>query len=263
MIDQVLEGLLQTSPPEAVSVVFGLLYSILAVRRTRWCWVAGGISSGILIVLSWQGRLPMQALLQAYYVGMSVYGFWHWSREDNAKTPVTTWPLRAHLIAWAGIVALSLLSSRYLTKPDAGGMAVPRFARDVGQSAGHLVDRAGQAGKLALLDLLRRDFGLSLRRAGTPVRGAAPDGVSHHLRIRVLHMAPEPARARALGLIPEAILAHVPGFAARGARSQFRAGGAAARRHREQQLSRGYERGAVRRAHSQSGGCVAGGRPRA
>jgi nicotinamide mononucleotide transporter len=115
VFEQVLDGLLKTSPPEAVSVVFGLLYSILAVRRTRWCWVAGGISSGILIVLSWQGRLPMQALLQAYYVGMSVYGFWHWSREDNAKTPVTTWPLRSHLIAWAGIVALSVLSSRYLT----------------------------------------------------------------------------------------------------------------------------------------------------
>ena len=115
MFEQVLDGLLKTSPPEAVSVVFGLLYSVLAVRRTRWCWVAGGISSGILVVLSWQGRLPMQALLQAYYVGMSVYGFWHWSREDSAKTPVTTWPLRSHLIAWAGIVALSVLSSRYLT----------------------------------------------------------------------------------------------------------------------------------------------------
>ncbi len=94
MIDAILDGLLKTTAPEAVSVVFGLMYSILAVVRTRWCWVAGGISSGILIVLSWQARLPMQALLQAYYVGMAVYGFWHWSREDKAKAEVTTWPLR-------------------------------------------------------------------------------------------------------------------------------------------------------------------------
>jgi nicotinamide mononucleotide transporter len=114
LIDSIWAGLRNTSAPEAVSVVLGLLYSILAVRRTRWCWVAGGISSGILVVLAWQAKLPMQAYLQGYYVGMSVYGFWHWSRDEAATQPVTTWPLRAHLISWGAIVALSALTSRYL-----------------------------------------------------------------------------------------------------------------------------------------------------
>ncbi|MEJ0038507.1 MAG: nicotinamide riboside transporter PnuC [Gammaproteobacteria bacterium] len=41
-------------------------------------------------------------------------GFWHWSREDGAPKGVTTWPLRAHLISWVVIVALSALTSRYL-----------------------------------------------------------------------------------------------------------------------------------------------------
>jgi nicotinamide mononucleotide transporter len=115
LIDSILTGLRSTSAPEAVSVVLGLLYSILAVRRTRWCWVAGGLSSGILIVLAWQAKLPMQACLQAYYVGMAVYGFWHWSQDEGAVRPVTTWPLRAHLISWVAIVALSVLTSRYLS----------------------------------------------------------------------------------------------------------------------------------------------------
>lgn len=114
MIDAILDGLLKTTAPEAVSVVFGLMYSILAVVRTRWCWVAGGISSGVLVVLSWQAHLPMQAVLQGYYVGMSVYGFWHWSREDQSKTAVTTWPLRNHLIALVAIVLLSVVSAKYL-----------------------------------------------------------------------------------------------------------------------------------------------------
>jgi nicotinamide mononucleotide transporter len=95
LIDSILTGLRNTSAPEAVSVVLGLLYSILAVRRTRWCWVAGGISSAILVVLAWQAKLPMQACLQGYYVGMAVYGFWHWSRDEGATQPVTTWPLSA------------------------------------------------------------------------------------------------------------------------------------------------------------------------
>ena len=115
MIDEVIAGLRNTTLPEAASVVFGLAYSILAVKRTRWCWVAGGIGSAILIVLAWQAKLPMQAALQGYYVAMAVYGFWHWSRADGeAKTPVTTWPLRFHLISWIAIVVLSVVSSRYL-----------------------------------------------------------------------------------------------------------------------------------------------------
>jgi len=115
VIDSILEGLSRTSLPEAISVVMGLAYAILAVKRTRWCWVAGGIGSSILMVLAWEAKLPMQACLQAYYVGMAVYGFWHWSREDGAeKKAVTSWPLRAHLVSWVIIVALSGLTSRYL-----------------------------------------------------------------------------------------------------------------------------------------------------
>jgi len=114
VIEQILAGLRNTSAPEAVSVAFGLLYSILAVKRTRWCWVAGGISSAILVVLAWEAKLPMQAWLQGYYVGMAGYGFWHWSRAATAKSAVSTWPLRAHLVSWAAIVALSVVSSRYL-----------------------------------------------------------------------------------------------------------------------------------------------------
>ncbi len=114
LIDSVLEGLRKTSPVEAASVVFGLLYSILAVLRTRWCWAAGLIGSAILVVLAWEAKLPMQACLQGYYVGMAFYGFWHWSREGAATHPVSTWPLRAHLISWGVILVLSACTSRYL-----------------------------------------------------------------------------------------------------------------------------------------------------
>jgi nicotinamide mononucleotide transporter len=100
--------------PEAVSVAFGLMYSLLAVARTRWCWVAGGISSVILMVLSWQGELPMQGILQAYYVGMAVYGFWHWSKQGGSSRSIGTWPLRTHLISLAVVLVLSAVSSRYL-----------------------------------------------------------------------------------------------------------------------------------------------------
>jgi nicotinamide mononucleotide transporter len=115
LIDSIVAGLRNTTMPEAVSVAFGLVYSILAVMRTRWCWVAGGISSVILTVLAWEAKLPMQGILQAYYVGMAAYGFWHWSKDDGKAKNVTTWPLRAHLISLGVILVLSAVSSRYLS----------------------------------------------------------------------------------------------------------------------------------------------------
>jgi nicotinamide mononucleotide transporter len=104
-----------TSPLEAASVILGIAYSLFAVRRSRWCWVAGGLSSAILVYLFARARLPMQSALQMFYVAMSAYGFRSWVRhEKDAHSVVTTWPLRAHLGAWLAILALSALSSRWL-----------------------------------------------------------------------------------------------------------------------------------------------------
>jgi nicotinamide mononucleotide transporter len=73
LLAALIAGLAKTTPLEAASVALGLAYSILAVKRIRWCWLAGGLSSSILVYLSARAHLPMQATLQAYYVAMSFY----------------------------------------------------------------------------------------------------------------------------------------------------------------------------------------------
>jgi nicotinamide mononucleotide transporter len=109
-------GLVATSPLEASSVVLGLAYAMLAVRKSRWCWAAGGLSSAIMIYLSLHARLPMQAALQVYYVVVSVYGWWHWTREQRAQGALTisTWPLTHHLAACSLTVLVSFLTARWL-----------------------------------------------------------------------------------------------------------------------------------------------------
>jgi nicotinamide riboside transporter PnuC len=57
-------GLLATSPLEALAVLLSLVYVVLAVPRSRWCWVAGGVGSLIYVWLFARARLPMQSLLQ-------------------------------------------------------------------------------------------------------------------------------------------------------------------------------------------------------
>src|SRR4051794_25355111 len=119
--DAIWSGLVATSPAEAVSVALGLAYAVLAIRKSRWCWVAGGVSSAIMIYLSLVARLPMQAALQVYYVVISVYGWWHWTREEESQgmLAVTTWPIRWHLAACAGVVLMSALTARWLSQTQA------------------------------------------------------------------------------------------------------------------------------------------------
>ena len=115
MIESILAGLAATTPAEGVAVVLGLAYSFLAIKRSRWCWVAGGIGSAIFVYLAWRSKLPMQAALQGYYVFMSVYGFWRWSKEQGEGTQaVSTLPVTQHLLALAVILIASAISSHFL-----------------------------------------------------------------------------------------------------------------------------------------------------
>jgi nicotinamide mononucleotide transporter len=115
-MDALYSGLVATSPLEAASVALALAYAVLAIRRSRWCWVTGGLSSAILIYLALQARLPMQAALQVYYVVISAYGWWHWTREEEAQGTlvVSTWPMRWHLAACLAVVLISALTARWL-----------------------------------------------------------------------------------------------------------------------------------------------------
>jgi nicotinamide mononucleotide transporter len=116
LLDLLWGGLLATSPLEAVAVLLGLAYAVLAIRRSRWCWVTGGLSSGIMIFLALHARLPMQAALQVYYVVISAYGWWHWTREEETQgtLAVTTSPVIGNVAACGAVVLISALTAHWL-----------------------------------------------------------------------------------------------------------------------------------------------------
>lgn len=100
---------------EIAATAFGAAYVVLAALRIRLCWIAGGIASALLGALSYVKGLPMQAGLNAFYIVMSVYGFWNWSRANvRGELPVGYAPVRWHLIAFAVILPLSWLSAGWL-----------------------------------------------------------------------------------------------------------------------------------------------------
>jgi nicotinamide riboside transporter PnuC len=114
-------GLLATSPLEALAVLSGIIYVVLAVPRSRWCWIAGGFSSLIYMWLSARARLPMQSLLQAWYVGVAVYGFLRWSREgsDRRFAVVVARPCRRY---WR-VAAAGCGHRAFPGRGNAGGLA--------------------------------------------------------------------------------------------------------------------------------------------
>jgi len=148
-IDSVWSGLVATSPAEAVSVALGLAYAVLAIRRSRWCWATGGLSSAIMIYLSLNARLPMQAALQVYYVVISVYGWWHWTREEEAQgtLAVTTWPIRWHLAACAAVVTISALTAHWLATQTQACMAIPGLPHHLGQACTQRGSRRGSSSR--------------------------------------------------------------------------------------------------------------------
>ena len=100
-----------------LAMLTGVGYAVLAARRNRWCWVSGAFSSALIALLSWIGKLPMQAGLQVFFVGMSVYGWMSWTRSSaSGELPVTLWPIRWHLLAALTLTLLSFLSARPLAE---------------------------------------------------------------------------------------------------------------------------------------------------
>jgi nicotinamide mononucleotide transporter len=108
-------GLASVSPVEAAGAVLGLAYVVLVIRQHRACWIAALASTALYLVVFWQARLYMQAILQAYYVGVAVYGWRAWGDASGGEPlAVSCTPWRQQAVAVALVLAASIASARLL-----------------------------------------------------------------------------------------------------------------------------------------------------
>ncbi|HQY69514.1 MAG TPA: nicotinamide riboside transporter PnuC [Pseudomonadales bacterium] len=118
-----LAGWLQLHGWEALAVLLGITYLLLAMRESLWCWPAAFLSTLIYLFLFWHAELPMESGLQFYYLAMAVYGWWHWrggTTEAAEPLPVRTWPWRYHVVAIVLVLAATLASGAALTHAGLG-----------------------------------------------------------------------------------------------------------------------------------------------
>ena len=81
----IVDGLLALSGWEVFASLLGIGYVIFAARESQWCWPLAFVSTTIYTLLFWEDQLPMQALLNFYYMGMAVYGYLLWKKQSTAE----------------------------------------------------------------------------------------------------------------------------------------------------------------------------------
>jgi nicotinamide mononucleotide transporter len=123
MLDWLLHGSIPVgdtglSAREVVGNVFGLASALLGMRRLVWAWPVGVVGNVLLFTVFVSGEIsgitaePLwgQAGRQVFFVAVSIYGWWRWSRvgrnggaaDGGAITPRwATGPERLLLVALA------------------------------------------------------------------------------------------------------------------------------------------------------------------
>ncbi|MDH5357865.1 MAG: nicotinamide riboside transporter PnuC [Gammaproteobacteria bacterium] len=117
LLETLVHALSAMSRWEVVAALLGIGYVILAARESQWCWPLAFVSTFIYTVLFWEGQLPMQALLNIYYMGMAVYGYFLWRHHGNSEDdlPISRYSLIQQLIFLVTGTVLTYIVGLYLT----------------------------------------------------------------------------------------------------------------------------------------------------
>ncbi|HXB96027.1 MAG TPA: nicotinamide riboside transporter PnuC, partial [Puia sp.] len=98
-----------------VSTVLGIAEVLLARINNILLYPAGIVSSLIASFLLYRSSLYAEAVLNGYYVVMSIYGWWYWSRKKNeppppiAHTTYREWATAAMIVAGSFVLLYVLL----------------------------------------------------------------------------------------------------------------------------------------------------------
>lgn len=75
---------------ELTAILFGLLSVWLAKKNNIWVFPTGIINTAIYVYLLWKWSLLGDMMINFYYVIMSIYGWYHWTRK---KEEIIAYPI--------------------------------------------------------------------------------------------------------------------------------------------------------------------------
>lgn len=94
---------------EVLGAILGILYIRFSIRQNIFTWPTGILTSALYIIVFFNSALYASMMLQFYYVGISVYGWYYWlngKRDDNKSLlPVQS----ANKKLWIKLAVISAL----------------------------------------------------------------------------------------------------------------------------------------------------------
>ena len=99
---------------ESTAVFFSILYVILAVKESVWCWGAAVISVILYIYICYTEQLYPETGLQVFYLLMALYGYHQWNKNDSALK-IQQWKTTRHLLILLLGALLTFLMGFYFT----------------------------------------------------------------------------------------------------------------------------------------------------
>ena len=73
---------------EEIAIVFGIISVWFSKKENSWVFPSGLINTTFYIYLSIQGDLYGEAVVNLYYTGMSLYGWYSWLKRDDKNEKV-------------------------------------------------------------------------------------------------------------------------------------------------------------------------------
>jgi nicotinamide mononucleotide transporter len=121
--EALLTSIQQTDTITWIATVTAVLYVILALKESVWCWSFGIVTSALWVSVYFHERLWYESILNIFYVVLGVYGWISWAKEknnrgqDDAKPELTVSKIPSRVllistgIAVGGGIILGFISS--------------------------------------------------------------------------------------------------------------------------------------------------------
>lgn len=99
ILDKISAAFFAQSGLEFVAVICAVVYLILVVKESIWCWVFAFVSTALFIYIFHNVSLFSESVLNVYYLIMAVYGWWNWTNKKHQKElKIHCWSLKSHAI---------------------------------------------------------------------------------------------------------------------------------------------------------------------
>ena len=103
---------------EGFAVVFNLLYTVLYIKESVFCWIFAFVGSFLFVLLCYKKKLIAETALQFFYMLFAIYGYMHMTAiwEEHV------WSLKSHLLFVGMGIVLTISSWQLLKKYSAAEM---------------------------------------------------------------------------------------------------------------------------------------------